>query len=84
MIDRAEYAAKYESLSNKIDEIADCVMQLELHLTSRLDLAKGGEVESRQLAGDKRLDSAAVAQWAGMALIGIGVIVSIVLALVIY
>ncbi len=84
LIGRAEYVVQHSALDDKVDSLADRVVQLELRLTSRLDLAKGGDVESRQAAGDRRLDSAAVAQWVGMALIGIGVIVSIVIALVIH
>jgi len=83
-INRAEYSVQHNALNEKVDSMAERVVQLELRLTSRLDLAMGGETESRQAAGDRRLDSAAVAQWAGMALIAIGVIVSIVVAMVIH
>jgi hypothetical protein len=82
MISRAEYAVQYKALNDKIDSIADRVIQLELRLTSRLDLAKGSDTGSRESEGARRLDSAALAQWVAMALIGIGVIVSVVIALV--
>jgi hypothetical protein len=84
LISRAEYLVQHSALNDKVDSLADRVIQLELRLTSRLDLASGSDAESRQVAGDRRLDSAAAAQWVGMALIGIGVIVSIVIALVIH
>ncbi len=84
LIGRAEYTVQYRALTDKMDSIADRVIQLELRLTSRLDLAAGGDTESRQAAGNKRLDSAAAAQWIGMALIGIGVIVSLVIGLVVH
>jgi predicted mannosyl-3-phosphoglycerate phosphatase (HAD superfamily) len=84
LISRAEYSVQHSALDDKVNAIADRVVQLDLRLTSRLDLAAGGDTQSRQAAGDRRLESAAVAQWAGMVLIGIGVIVSIVIALVLH
>jgi len=80
-INRAEYSVQHKALDDKVTSISDRVIQLELRLTSRLDLAKGNDAGARESEGDRRLDSAAIAQWAAMALIGIGVIVSIAVAL---
>jgi hypothetical protein len=82
LIGRPEYTVQHKALEDKVDSLADRVIQLELRLTSRLDLAKGNIVGSRESEGDRRLDSATLAQWAAMALIGIGVIASVVIALV--
>jgi hypothetical protein len=81
LISRAEYSVQHKALEDKVTSLADRVIQLELRLTSRLDLAKGSNDESRQSEGDRRLNSGAIAQWAALALIGIGVIVSIVVAM---
>lgn len=81
LINRGEYSVQHKALEDKVDSIADRVVQLELRLTSRLDLAKGTSVGSRQSEGDIRQDTATIAQWIAMALIGIGVIVSIAVAL---
>jgi hypothetical protein len=80
-IGRAEYSVQHKALEDRVTSIQDRVIQLELRLTSRLDLAKGNDAGAKESEGDRRLDSAAIAQWAAMALIGIGVIVSIVIAL---
>jgi hypothetical protein len=81
LISRSEYLVQHNALDDKVISISDRVTQLELRLTSRLDLAKGNEAGAKESEGDRRLDSAAIAQWAAMALIGIGVIVSIAIAL---
>ena len=81
LISRAEYLVQHRALDDKMVSISDRVTQLELRLTSRLDLAKGNDAGAKESEGDRRLDSAAIAQWAAMALIGIGVIVSIAVAL---
>jgi hypothetical protein len=80
-ISRAEYSVQHKALDEKVISIADAVRQLELRLTSRLDLLKGSDAGTKQSEGDRRLGSAAIAQWAALALIGIGVIVSIVVAM---
>ena len=80
-ISRAEYAVHQKSSDDKLIGIAESVRELELRLTSRLDVLKGSDTGTREYAGDKRLGSAAVAQWVGMALIAIGVILSIAVAL---
>ena len=80
-ITRTEYTVQHKALYDQLNSVADRVVQLELRLTSRLDLAKGNDVGTKESEGDRRLDSAAIAQWAAMALIGIGVIVSIAVAL---
>jgi len=81
LLSRTEYSSLHKALEDKVGALADRVVQLELRLTSRLDLAKGSDDGSREYAGDKRQGSATVAQWIGMALIGIGVILSIAVAL---
>jgi hypothetical protein len=81
LVTRAEYTVQHKALDDQLTSIADRVVQLELRLTSRLDLAKGNDAGTKESEGDRRLDSAAIAQWAAMALIGIGVIVSIAVAL---
>jgi hypothetical protein len=81
LIGRAEYAVQHKALEDKVVSLADRVVQLELRLTSRLDLATGTNVGSRQSEGDIRQNTATIAQWIAMALIGIGVLVSVAIAL---
>jgi hypothetical protein len=81
LLPRKEYTGLNKALEEKVAALSDRVIQIELRLTSRLDLAKGSDVGSREYAGDRRLGSAATAQWVGMALIGIGVILSLAVAL---
>jgi hypothetical protein len=81
LIGRPEYTVQHKALEDKVTSLADRVVQLELRLTSRLDLAKGSNVGSRQSEGDIRQNTATIAQWIAMALIGIGVIVSVAIAL---
>ena len=80
-ISRSEYAVQHKALDEKLLSTADSVRALELRLTSRLDLLKGNDTGAKESEGERRLGSAAIAQWAALALIGIGVIVSIAVAL---
>jgi hypothetical protein len=80
-IRRTEYSVQHQALDDKLTSVEDSIRQLELRLTSRLDLLKGSDAGTKQSEGERRLDSAAIAQWIAMALIAIGVIVSIVVAM---
>lgn len=84
---RTEYYTAHKAVEDRVTANADRLAALELRLTSRLDLGQGNDLgnrearaEGREQKVEIRSSSALTAQWIALALIAIGLVVTILVA----
>ncbi len=79
-IPRMEYDVAHRAVIAQATLLSDRLNALELRLTSRLDLGQGAEDGKDKRVGEQRSASALTAQWIVLAILAIGLVVTILVA----
>jgi hypothetical protein len=80
LVSRTEHNAQLQALADKIDVLGARLNALELRLTSRLDLGQGHDEGSSHQTDSRQRSMALAGQWIALAVIAIGLVVTILVA----